>query len=230
MKKFVFAIAIITLTTLATTSLWALNGEVVTVNGKVEYQDAGGAWKQLRKGEPVNSGTKISTGFKSDATIKLGASILTVKPLTRMTLTALTEREDTVDTDVYLEVGTVKAEVNSFNNKRNGFTVKSPVATASVRGTVFEMGDSITILQGAVMVSTKVGQQRTGKAGQKLDVTGDTLKSQIAEKRKAMKKILLSSLPSSVSNSPIDTSLSNTGSSKSGSLAGMKTSVVIKIN
>ena len=47
-----------------------------------------------------------------------------------MTLTQLVEKEDVIDTEVYLDVGNVKAEVNSLNNKKNGFKVKSPVATA----------------------------------------------------------------------------------------------------
>lgn len=228
MKKIVFAI--IAMAALTTVSLTALEGEVVAVNGKVEYQGTGGAWKELRTGEAVTSGTMISTGFKSNATIKLGASILTVKPLTRMTLTALAEKDDVVDTELYLEVGTIKAEVNSFKNKRNGFTVKSPVATASVRGTVFEIGDRVTILQGAVLVSTNIGQSRTGSTGQNVDISGDTLNSQIVEKKRSMKPIALSSLPSTEPTSPIDVSTKDSGSTNANAPTGSKTSVAITIN
>jgi hypothetical protein len=36
----------------------------------------------------------VSTGFKFEATVKLGESVLTIRPLTRMTLTQLVEKED----------------------------------------------------------------------------------------------------------------------------------------
>lgn len=184
-------------------ALFALDGQVVTVNGKVEFQDSTGIWKQLRQGDIIKSGTMISTGFKSEATLKLGASIITVRPLTRMTLTELIERENSVDTELYLEVGNVKAEVNSLNNKRNGFTVKSPVATASVRGTVFEMGDELRVTQGKVEFSTPVGQVRTGNAGQQLVLVNESIASPAVTIREAIQTVVMSTTPSTEVKSTI---------------------------
>ena len=195
MKRYLIC-ALIMLLAIAAVPLAALDGSVVTVNGKVEFQDASGAWKALKAGDALIAGTMISTGFKSEATVKLGASILTIKPLTRMTLTQLVEKEDTVDTELYLEVGNVKAEVNSLNNKKNGFTVKSPVATASVRGTVFEIGEKLVILQGSVQFATPLGQTRTGNAGQELKLFGDSVASPVVAMQEKMEKIVLSSTPS----------------------------------
>lgn len=227
MKKTIVAIVILAL--FAVSSLAALEGEVVTVSGKVEYQGSGGSWMPLKSGDTVNSGTMISTGFKSNATIRLGASILSVKPLTRMTLTTLSEKEDVVDTEVYLDVGTVKAEVKSYNNKRNGFSVRSPVATASVRGTVFEMGDKVTVFEGSVEVATSFGQTRTGNAGQNMDVTGDTLSNQITEKKKEMNPISVSSLPSTESASPIQPIATGPGAGGAAVIPESPTSVTITI-
>lgn len=193
MKRFLICLSILLI---ALAPLAALDGMVVTVNGKVEFQDKAGAWKSLKAGDALISGTMISTGFKSEATVKLGASILTIKPLTRMTLTQLVEKEDTVDTELYLEVGNVKAEVNSLNNKKNGFTVKSPVATASVRGTVFEIGDKLVILQGSVQFVTPLGQTRTGSAGQELTLFVDSVASPITALQTNMETIVLSATPS----------------------------------
>jgi len=164
------SIAIIVFLALAA-SAFALQGKVVAVSGKVEFQAAQGTWKPLKQGDSIQAGTVISTGFKSQATIQLGASVLTVKPLTRMTLSELAEKEDTVDTELYLEVGNVRAEVNSYNNKRNGFTVRSPSATASVRGTAFSMGRGrLTVERGIVRFTGKRGKGRLAKAGQGLDL------------------------------------------------------------
>lgn len=176
--------------------LSALDGTVVTVSGKVEYQDAAGSWKTMKAGDPLTAGTMVSTGFKSEATVKLGASILTIKPLTRMTLTQLVEKEDTVNTELYLEVGNVKAEVNSLNNKKNGFTVKSPVATASVRGTVFEIGEDLIVHQGSVVMVTPLGQTRTGSAGQQLEIVGESIASPVVALQTKMETIVLSATPS----------------------------------
>ncbi len=231
MKKNIVAITVVILTVFAVASLPALEGEVVTVTGKVEYQGTGGSWQALNAGDAVDSGTMISTGFKSNATIRLGASILSVKPLTRMTLTKLSEKDDAVDTEVYLDVGTVKAEVNSYKNKRNGFSVRNPVATASVRGTVFEMGDKVTVFEGSVEVASSFGQKRTGNAGQNMDVTNDTLSNQITEKKKEMKPIAISTLPSTEPRSPVQPIASDPGTGVTDNPAtGSSTSVTITIN
>lgn len=184
--------------------LMALDGEVVAVNGKVEFQTKAGEWKALKQGDPVTSGTMISTGFKSEATVRLGASVLSIRPLTRMTLTQLVEKEDVVDTEVYLEVGNVKAEVNSLNNKKNGFKVKSPVATASVRGTVFEVGEQgLVVYRGSVEYSTPTGQNRTGTEGQQLVLVGDSVASPAAALQEQMQTIPLSTTPSTETHSAV---------------------------
>jgi len=183
--------------------LLALDGIVVTVNGKVETQDKTGSWRTLSAGDSLASGSMISTGFKSEATVKLGASILTIKPLTRMTLTQLVEKEDTVDTELYLEVGNVKAEVNSLNNKKNGFTVKSPVATASVRGTVFEIGENLVIIDGTVVFTSPVGQTRRGQAGQQLELVGEAVAGPTLALQQQMETLVLNSTPSSEVRSPV---------------------------
>lgn len=206
MKKYQFFVSIFLLAA-ALYPLAALDGLVVTVNGKVEYQNGAGAWKNLKAGDPLISGTMISTGFKSEATVKLGASILTIKPLTRMTLTQLVEKEDTVDTELYLEVGNVKAEVNSLNNKKNGFSVKSPVATASVRGTVFEMGEQLVILQGSVQFVTPLGQTRVGTAGQELTLFKDSIAGPITVMQSGMNTIVLSTTPSTEVKSAVQATM-----------------------
>jgi hypothetical protein len=183
--------------------LTALDGQVITVNGKVEFQATNGKWKPMKAGDSVTAGTVISTGFRSEATVKLGGSILTIKPLTRLSLTQLVEKTDTVETELFLEVGNVKAEVNSFDNKKNGFTVKSPVATASVRGTIFEMGDHLVVSRGSVLYLSAIGQSRIGNAGQQLQVFGESITSPVTMLQTNMNTIALSTIPSTEATSPI---------------------------
>lgn len=202
MKKNIFCISAL-LVAAACIPLFALDGQVITVTGKAECQNASGAWKPLKAGDILTSGTMISTGFKSEATLKLGASILTVRALTRMTLNQLVEKEDTVETELYLEVGNVKAEVNSLDNKKNGFTVKSPVATASVRGTILEVGDNLVVTRGSVQYVSRTGQKRTGTAGQQLDLVNGIITNPAHALQTGMHTIRLSTTPITETHSPI---------------------------
>lgn len=208
MKKMIAAVILLTLT--VTVNLAALEGTVIGVEGKTEYQVSGGAWKPLKQGDVIASGTMISTGFRSNATVKLGSSILTIRPLTRMTLVELAEKEDVVDTELFIEVGNVRAEVNSHNKKRNGFTVRSPVATASVRGTIFEAGSRVIVRQGSIRVTAGAGKGRTGQEGQSFNMPNGVVESLAANKKSGMNTIPLSSLPATEKKSIIDSATGTT--------------------
>ena len=81
----------------------------------------------------------ISTGFKSELTLKIDGSVITVKPMTRLTIEEIAAKNETVSSEVYLNVGSVKADVKPASTKKVEFKVKTPVATASVRGTSGEI-------------------------------------------------------------------------------------------
>lgn len=130
MKKIV---TILVLLTVAFYS-FALDGIVMEVLGKVEKQ-VDNSWIALKKGDVLVPGDIVSTGFKSEAVISIGESVITVKALTRMTIEQLYEKNKNHVSSVYLDVGSVSADVKPVTNKRVGFTVKTPAVTASVRGT-----------------------------------------------------------------------------------------------
>lgn len=130
MKKIV---TILVLLTVAFYS-FALDGIVMEVLGKVEKQ-VDNSWIALKKGDVLVPGDIVSTGFKSEAVISIGESVITVKALTRMTIEQLYEKNKNHVSSIYLDVGSVSADVKPVTNKRVGFTVKTPAVTASVRGT-----------------------------------------------------------------------------------------------
>lgn len=115
-------------------STFALEGVIVDVLGKVEKQ-SGNSWVALKKGDKLFAGDVISTGFKSEAVLSIGESVVTVRALTRMTIEQLVEKNQNHVSSVYLDVGSITADVKPVENKRVGFTVKTPAVTASVRGT-----------------------------------------------------------------------------------------------
>lgn len=146
----------------------AQEAEFATVNGKVEYQASSGAeWKPARVGVKIGKGTVVSTGFKSGASLKLGATTITLKPVTRMTLEEIVKTQSGSQTQLFLLAGRVKADVPPQAGQTTEFQVKSPTATASVRGTGFEFdGVNLIVDRGSVQLRTPTGQYRMVKAGE----------------------------------------------------------------
>lgn len=131
------------------------------VKGKVKIKLPGKSWELAEANTEITKGTVISTGFKSQAILDLGDSFITVKALTRMKLEELLEREDTVQTDIYLNFGKVSAEVKSSDEKEHDFKLKSPVSTAAVRGTRLEYNMfSVFVVNGLVEFINELNQKR----------------------------------------------------------------------
>lgn len=123
---------------LFTASLFATSGEVLAIKGKVEIQK-NGQWQLAQKGEQLDSGVLVSTGFKSELTLKVDGSTIVVQPLTRLRLDEIVKKGDVLSSEVYLDMGSIKANVKAAETKKVSFTVRTPVATASVRGTSGEI-------------------------------------------------------------------------------------------
>jgi hypothetical protein len=168
-------LAILIFLVLLANGLFAQTQAVVKeVNGKVEIKGPGAtAWMPARAGQQLAKGSFISTGFNSTAVLALGASVLSVKPLTRMQLEELIAKEGTVSTSLFLKVGKVNAEVKTTEGLKQDFTVKSPVSTAAVRGTEFEFdGLTVKVINGLVFFSNNLGQGRGVAQGEQSSTTG----------------------------------------------------------
>ena len=113
----------------------AFDATVVSAKGKAEVLK-GGTWTALAAGNTVSKGDVIQTGFKSEVVLKLKETTVTVSPLTRITMEQLAEKKDKDDSKIFLDTGSLKSDIKKSENRRVGFQVRSPVATASVRGTV----------------------------------------------------------------------------------------------
>lgn len=138
------------------------------VEGKVERRSADG-WVAATPGDELALGTTLSTGFGASAALSIGESTLQVDQLTRMTVEELIETSDSVETEVALDVGRVEAEIRTGEARQNSrFTVKSPVATAAVRGTNFSFdGVDLQVTQdGPVILENQYGRGTTVSSGQ----------------------------------------------------------------
>jgi hypothetical protein len=131
------------------------------ISGTVEVKAPGAAaWAPASRGQALELGAFISTGFRSSALIAVGNSTLSVQPLTRLSLEELVRAGNAEKVDLNLRAGRVRANVRPPEGGTTEFTVRSPTATASVRGTIFEFnGTELRVAEGRVHLS---GDGRNG--------------------------------------------------------------------
>lgn len=135
-----------------TASLAFAQGTITELRGKVEVQLPGQTqWRAATQGMRVPLQATISTGFNATASIRVNASTVRLRPMTRVKLETLAADAGSETVDLRLNVGRVNAEVRRGDANEIRFTVRSPQATASVRGTDFEMDPySLTTFEGLV--------------------------------------------------------------------------------
>ncbi len=144
------------------------------VAGTVEIRAPGRDWVPAKAGASLTKDTAISTGFKSVAVITVGASTLTVKPLTRLTLEEIARLEGSETVRLALLSGRVRADVKPPAGGKTDFSVKSPTATASVRGTGFDQDEvNLDVDDGEVEYTGPDGQPVQVGAGQSSTVDED---------------------------------------------------------
>ena len=132
--------------------VFAQQAVISELTGTVELQRAGSTeWENAAAGQSIMTDTVISTGFRSYALLSIGNSQINVRPLTRLSITELSTRNQNETINISLKVGKVRSDVNPPAGARSSYTAVSPMAVASVRGTVFEMGTlELRVIEGTV--------------------------------------------------------------------------------
>lgn len=151
----------------------AQSATIQSVTGRVEVQTRGSStWAAASAGTQLPVGATISTGLRSSAVVQIGGATVQVQALTRMTLDELIQQQGSTRTELSLPVGRVRAEIQSQDGLQQEFRLRSPVATAAVRGTSFDFdGQNLEVLTGAVQVSNNQGQSTEVVQGESSTVT-----------------------------------------------------------
>ncbi len=171
MKRIALVLLLLALATLP--ALAQITAVVEETSGKVEIRLPGSNWETASEGMEVPTGATISTGFNSEAVLAIGDASLTVDPLTRMGIEELLESEGVRKSTLNLNVGRVSADVQTAEGLESDFRVKSPLSTASVRGTVFSFdGTTIEVSEGIVTITNTLGQTRRIVAGNQSTTDG----------------------------------------------------------
>ena len=150
MKRLIILLIILTGTVFA----FAQNSGAVIreTTGTVELKIGGSTdWVAASPGDRIDRATIISTGFRSTALLAVGSSTIFVRPLTRLSLENLLNQDNTETINLGLRSGRIQVDVKAPAGSRTEFTVQSPMVTASVRGTVFDLDtENIKVFEGAV--------------------------------------------------------------------------------
>jgi hypothetical protein len=191
------------------TYLCAQEAYIREFTGQVEVKAPGADWTPAAIGLHISKNTLISTGFRSFASISLGNSTLIVRPLTRLSLEELRVILGNEEIDLYLQTGRVRVEVNPPAGNKTDFRIRSPTATASVRGTTFEFdGVNLQVEEGQVRMSGGDGTAVYIGAGHQVVSDTSTGKTQsAAESAKAglipvLPSAIAENIPESASSSP----------------------------
>jgi len=141
--------------------VYSQTGLIRELSGTVEIKAPGSAsFVAAKAGDQLSQETVISTGFKSTALVAIGSSLITVRPLTRLTLMEIGSSSGVETLNVNLQAGRVRVDVSPPAGTRASMSVSSPVATASVRGTSFEFDTrNLYVNQGRVSFMGSQGKR-----------------------------------------------------------------------
>ena len=170
MKKIVVAAFVLAL---AAVGAYAQSGILKEMTGQVELKNPGAAsFVTARAGDIIGENTVVSTGIKGTAIVEIGSALLTVRPLTRLTLTEIRASAGTESMNMSLQSGRVRVDVKPPAGTKASFTVSSPNATASVRGTSFEFDTrNLQVYEGSVIFKGVRGEGTLITAGSGSSIT-----------------------------------------------------------
>lgn len=171
-RKVILSIIIVLLAVPA----FAQYGTIREMTGLVELKHAGASdFTAARTGEALARDTLISTGFRSNAIVEVGSSLITVRPLTRLSIAELISSSGSETINVSLQTGRVRVDVKPPAGTKTNFTVTAPTATASVRGTSFEFDThTLTVHEGRVAFYPTRASAQTGQSAAPGQAAGES--------------------------------------------------------
>ena len=156
MKKFCL---VILFTCILVFAVFPQTGIIRELAGDVQIKARGAAdFSPAQIGSTVALDTIVSTGFRSNALIEISSTLITVRPLTRLSLAEIRSSSGTESLNVNLQAGRIRVDVAPPAGTRADIVIQAPVATASVRGTSFEMDTrNLNVVSGSVNWSDSNG-------------------------------------------------------------------------
>lgn len=135
------------------------------VDGEVTVRRGGGSWEEASAGRALTEADEIGTGVESAAVVKFSdGSQMQLKELTQVRVGTLLGGADRKQVEIQLKVGEVQASIKPRQTVETNFDIKTPTATASVRGTEIRevsyhpaRGTTTQLASGALLVRSLRG-------------------------------------------------------------------------
>lgn len=157
---------------------------LASIDGEVTVRKGLGDWQIASGGESLGTDHEIGTGVDSKATIQFAdGSLMQLAELTEVRLANLLDEGGRRQVKVQLKLGEVKAQVKPQETITTDFSVSTPTATASVRGTEIQeishhpaRGTRTRLASGKLRVESSRGRvDSSGEDEVRVDEDGDVL-------------------------------------------------------
>lgn len=179
MKRFLIVLSLLIL---GTCYITGQEMTAIEVSGRVEFQISGREWQPVQRGMSIPVSATISTGFQSRAVLESSRSTIVVQPLTRLTIEQIQDLGQSSQTSLSLRTGRISAVVKKNDDEPAFFQVKSPIATAAVRGTEFTFnGFQLTVEAGLVAFSSDGGRVVTVPLGASSEMSADGVPQEVLD-------------------------------------------------
>ena len=110
-------------------------GKATRISGDVEYsKDCGKTFQALTPGTKIEKGYIVTTGFDSTVQLDFGYGTINISQITYFRIDDSIKKENITKTQMYLRVGAIAARVKHTEAIRGDFSVRTPTANSSIRG------------------------------------------------------------------------------------------------
>jgi len=130
-----------------------------------------GRLQPVAVGMRLNEDATVVTGANSEVSFAINNGTIVLKSLTTAKINSVARTADSSTADVALRNGTVVSNVQQIQGLKTNFTVTTPVATSSVRGTAHtvtfspERGMEVSVSTGLVAITAARSGTRSVAAG-----------------------------------------------------------------
>lgn len=144
--------------------------------GELAARVGQGEWADVQPGQNLVATMELCTGPASEATLAFSdGSVLVLKELSQLRVGELLSQRNRIRIELYLRLGELKAQVKPQQALSTDFSVRTPNATASVKGTEIQRisyhppeGTRTELVSGSLLVQTERGQTLIGGGDESL--------------------------------------------------------------
>ena len=132
------------------------------LNGRADVARTGGAFAQANDGDLLAGGDRVRTGESSNALISFfDGSTIELEPQAEITITDISANDGAITIKLAQSIGRTWSSIHKFADSRSTYEVKTPAATATVRGTGLDItvgadgATKVAVTDGAAVVSAQ---------------------------------------------------------------------------